>query len=347
MEKTTTKKTKKANKNLLIALGIACALLVIVVIGILMFFRSPERQVANGFSNLVNAKSIGVEGTVKSSGGGGRYEATINATTDKKVVDAQAAFKYQGEGTRSSIALSGKTHVLVADDGVLYTKVDQPKKLMASFADSFVAGMLKNTGFASLTQAQQDMALTPLRNSLADAGAKMDGKWLKISQSELRLLLGGGQETSSDCYVQFSHELENNKSARNELAQAYLKHQFVVIGEGLPSDGTSKGYRVSINQAKLKEFKDVVATNSAVKKLGSCGQDILTLGAGNDFNDQSVDLWIDQFSGNITRIKYDKITSDGDTAVDLRLSYGVAVNVTAPQNAIGLETVLPSITAAN
>ena len=347
MEKTTTKKTKKANKNLFIALGSACVLLVIVVIGVLMFFRSPERQVANGFSNLVKAKSVGVEGTVKSSGSNGSYETTINAVTDKKTVDAQVAFKYQGTGARNSVALSGKSDVIVVEDGALYAKVDQPKKLMASFADSFVGAMLKSTGLASLTQAQQDMALAPLRNSLVDAGAKMEGKWLKISQPELRLLLGGGQETSSDCYVQFSHELENNSSARNELAGAYLKHQFVSIDDSLPADGTSKGYRVSIDQTKLKEFKDAVASNGAVKKLGTCGQNILTLGAGDDLNDQSVDLWIDRFSGNITRVKYDKTTSDGDVAVDLHLSYGVAVNVTTPQDAIGLEKVLPSITAAN
>ena len=345
MDKPTAKKTKATNKNLFIALGVACALLVIIIVGVLMFFRSPERQVAGGFANLINAKSIGIDGTIKSTSAAGSYDTQVHAVTNKKVVDSRLDFTYKSAQNNSM--LKGKAQAVVADDGVLYAKIDQPKKFMESFANSFVAPMIAGAGLSALTPAQQQLALTPLRTSLVDAGSKMEGKWLKISQSQLRRLTGGSANSNSDCYVQFSRELQSNSGARNDLAGAYQKHQFITIDQSLEGEGSSKGYRVAIDQSKLKEFKDSVSSNQAVQKLGDCGQDILTLGASDTLNDQKVDLWIDQFTGNITRIKYDKSTpGDSDSAVDLKLSYGVAVDVATPQDAIGLDKVLPQLFAA-
>jgi hypothetical protein len=344
MEKTTSKRTKASNKNLFIALAVAVTLLVVVIVGILMFLQSPERQLANGFANLVKSDKIGVNGTINATSSNGSYETKIDAKTNKQVAEANLEFKYSG--TNNGAKLSGETQVVVGDDGALYAKLDQPKKFMESFVDSFIKATVAGINANTLTPEQQAMALAPMRTTFVDAGQKMEGKWLKISQPELRVLLGGGTETNSDCYVQFSRELETNIGARNELASAYTKHQFMRIDDGLESEGTSKGYRVSIDQAKLKEFKDSVKDNAAVKKLGSCGQDILTLGAADNLNNQSVDIWVDRFSSNITRIKYERVNSDGNSTVDLRFSYGVSVNAATPSDSINLDSVLPSLIPA-
>lgn len=338
MDKQTTKKKRTSNKGIFVALGVAVALLVIIIVGIVLFFQSPERQLASGFANLVTAKSIGVDGTINAITENGTYKTTIDAKTNKKVTGADIKFEYAG--LRDS-KLNGTFQTVVAEDGSLYVKVNEAEKFMGSFATSFIGSMLSGPSGA-LTAEQQELALAPVRNTLTDAGKKMEGKWLKVTQSELRSLMGG-TESETDCYSAFARTLESNSGARNSLSASYMKYQFINIEEKLEAEGTAQGYRVSIDQTKLKEFKDSVADNEAVKQLGACGQDILTLGASDSMNDQSVDIWVDRFSHSITRIKYDKAEDGNTTAVDLKLSYDVNVDVATPTDTTDLKAVLPAL----
>lgn len=341
MDKQTTKKKRTSNKGLFVALGVAVALLVIIVVGLVMFFQSPERQLATGFANLVKAKSVGVNGTISAVTENGTYATTIDAKTNKKLAGADIKFEYTG--LRNS-KLNGNFQTVVAEDGSLYVKINEAEKFMGSFASSFIGSMLSGPNGA-LTSEQQELALTPVRSILTDAGKKMEGKWLKVTQAEFRSLMGG-TESGTDCYGEFSRKLESDSGARNSLAASYLKYQFIDVEKKLEAEGTAQGYRVSIDQAKLKEFKDSVADNAAVKQLGACGQDILTLGASDSMNDQSVDIWIDRFSHTITRVKYDKAENGNTNAVDLKLSYDINVDVATPQDTTDLKAVLPAITPA-
>ncbi|MBH2007266.1 hypothetical protein I8H83_01525 [Candidatus Saccharibacteria bacterium] len=336
MDKQTTKKKRTSNKGIFVALGVAVALVVIIVVGIVLFFQSPERQLASGFANLVNAKSVGVDGTISAITKNGTYKTTIEAKTNKKITGADIKFEYAG--LRDS-KLNGAFQTVIAEDGSLYIKVNEAEKFMESFASSFIGSILPEPSDAAAIE-QQKLALSPIRSALGDAGKKMEGKWLKVTQSELRSL-ASGTESGTDCYAAFARKLESDSGARNSLSASYLKYQFIKIEKKLEAEGSAQGYRVSIDQAKLKEFKDSVASNEAVKQLGTCGQDILTLGASDSMNDQSVDIWVDRFTHSITRIKYDKAENGNTTAVDLNLSYDVNVDVATPTETTDFKAVMP------
>lgn len=339
MNKAVAKKKKNISRGLYGGLIVAILVLVVVIVGLFMFFQSPERRLANGFANLVTADTIGVNGAIESDGSFGKMNAKIHATTDKKLVDAHVdATLAVGESGKATADMQ----VIVPEDGMVYAKVSEPKKLMDSLGDSFITSLFTEVPGLVLSEEAKSSFMGPLRQSLKESGERMEDTWIKVTQEQLRRSTGDA-EASTDCYIDFARELKSNKKASDQLAGAYHKYSFIVIDDAkVKSEGTSEGYRVSLDQAKLKEFKDSVSDNEAVKKLGSCGLDILTLGASDSLRDQSVDVWVDRLNSNITRVKYDKSDGSDMSSVDLRFTYGGKVEVSQPNDSIGLLDALPS-----
>lgn len=339
MDKAAAKNKKKTSRGLYGGLVVAVLVVVVIVVGLFMFFQSPERRLANGFANLITASSIGVEGNLESTGSFGKMNADIHAATNKKLVDAHV-------NATLAVGESGKAvadmQVIVPEDGIVYAKVKEPKKLMNSLGDSFVTSLFTEVPGLVLSEQAKSSFMGPLRDSLNESGERMEGTWIKVTQEQLRQSTGDAQ-VSTDCYIEFGRELKSNSKARKQLADAYHKYTFIVIDDAtVKPEGTSQGYRVSLDQAKLKEFKDSVSDNEAVKKLDKCGLDILTLGASDDLRDQSVDIWVDRLTSDITRVKYSKSDTGNSSKVDLRFSYGVKVDVAQPNESIGLLDALPS-----
>lgn len=335
MNKNISKKTTRG-RGLVVAVVVAVLLLVVVIVSSLMVMQSPEKQLASGFANFMTAKSIAVDGTVATSTANSKLTLSVAGVTDKKVADGQMKFDY---ATNTGLKLDGKVQLLVSQDKTMFAKIDQPKKLMESYATVLIQSVPAfSAGVA--TDAQRSAIETQLRSSFTSFGEKLDNKWVKISQDDLRKF--GGSNIGSDCYIAFAQKLNSDASARNQLANAYQKNRFFKITNKLDPEGSSAGYRVGIDQAKLKDFKDSVATNEAVKQLGNCGLDILTLGASDELSDRTADIWIDRFSHAITHIKYSK-TSDTDVSsdVDLKFSYDKSVQVTTPATTVNFDSLMP------
>lgn len=339
MNKAEKKGKIKSRKGLYIGLVVALLVVIIVAVGLYLFLQSPERRLAKGFSNLVTASSIGVDGVMESNTPIGSFAFTIGAVTDKKQVQADVDMNLKvGESGEAKTNIE----VIVPEDGVVYAKVKEPKTVMSELSESFFTSLYSETPGLILSEDLRNTLLTQIEASLNESAEKIDDKWIKVSQEQLRATTGD-TEANTDCYIEFTRELDTNASARNNLASAYMKYQFIVIDDSLESEGTSQGYRVSIDQAKLKEFKDSVSDNEAVKKLDGCGLNILTLGASDDLNDRSVDIWVDRFSNDITRIKYENVEGeDSSSSVDLKLKYGVKVDVQQPSESINLLDAMPS-----
>lgn len=340
MDKPTTQQHTYSNRKKFIALGVAIAVLIVIVIGLLFVLQSPERQLANGFANFTKASSIGVNGTIAATsntgaGSGGTYTWKIDGKTNKEVATATAAVKYT-DGSKTK--LDGTIHAIVVDKNTIYLKVDDPAKFMGSFAEVVTTsvpggnvGSIKGVDIAG-----------SIRTTMTQIGANMKDKWVKVSSDQFKSMFGGGS-TSTSCYAKFADTLKTDTKARNELASAYTKYQFVNIDSSLPAEGSSQGYRVTIDQAKLKEFRDSVGDNAAVKQLGECGESILTLGASDSLNDQTADIWVDRFSHDITHIKYDKVSATGSSTVDLHFDYDMSVSASAPEQVIDLQKVFPTL----
>lgn len=343
MTKADTASKRKSHKGLYGALAIGVLVVAVIAAGLYMFLQSPERRLANGFANLVTASSFGVDGTIKSTTPVGSFAFDIDAVTNKQQVSADVGVNVKvGESGEASTSLQ----VIVPDDGVVYAKVHDPKKLTKELSESFFTSLYTDTPGLTLSDGLRQTLIGQIEASLKESAERIDGQWIKVSEEQLRTTTGDA-EANTDCYVAFARELDTNSSARNKLAAAYTKYRFIIIDDSLESEGTAQGYRVSIDQAKFKEFQDSVRENEAVKKLDGCGLDILTLGASDNLNDRSVDIWADRFSGNITRIKYEHTENeDSSSDVDLRLRYGVKVDVQQPSKSINLLDAMPSFFVA-
>lgn len=340
MDKQTTKKKSSVKRNGLIAAAAVLVLIIaIVVVGLVMFFQSPEKKIADGLANLIKAKSIGVEGTMVATSSLGDVTATVSGQTDKKVAGADIAFQYT---TEDDSKLDGKVQSIVDQDGTLYVKLDDPKKFTEQYADTFLSNLFGQVGGSSLTPEQRAIFFAPMRQSIVNIGDKLDDRWIKITESDIQSFTGESGN-GTDCYIAFSQKLDSDKSARNNLAAAYVKYRFIKIETSVEDDEYGKGYTISLDQAKLKDFKDAVSDNAAVKELGSCGLDVLTLGANSDMSDQSIDIWMNDLSNEITRVRYTKPDGERTTAVDMKLSYNVPVDVSTPADATTLEEVLPTL----
>lgn len=340
MDKQTTKKKSSVKRNgLIAAVAVLVLVIIIVAVGLVMFFQSPEKKIADGLANLIKAKSIGIEGTMAATSSLGDVTATISGQTDKKLASADIAFQYT---TEDDSKLDGTMKSIVDQDGTLYVQLEDPKKFTEQYADTFLSNLFGQIGGSALSPEQRAIFFAPLRQSIVDVGDKLDDRWIKITDSDIQAFSGEGS-TGSDCYIAFSQKLDSDRSARNNLAAAYIKYRFIKIETAVEDEKYGEGYTISLDQAKLKDFKDAVSDNAAVKELGSCGLDILTLGANSDMSDQSIDIWMSDISNEITRVRYTKPDGERTTTVDMKLSYNVPVDVSTPTDATTLQDVLPTL----
>ncbi len=336
------KSTAKAvNNGLIIAIIVAIALLVAVVVGLFVVMQSPDKQIASGFANLIKSETIGFDGKIETTGASGASSTIMSGVTNKKVADGQIQLN---RTTIAGAKLNAKVQLAVAEDGAVYAKIDQPKKLMESYATTMINSVPIN--YETKPSEEQAQALQKqVDANFAAIGDKVENKWIKLTQDDLRSF--GGTDKGSDCYVSFAQKLADDAAARKQLAKAYSSNRFFKIDEKLERDGSAQGYRVSVDQAKYKEFKSAVAANESVKKLGDCGTDILTLGVADTLGDQTADIWVDRFSHNITRVKYSKPGDAGAMSnVDIKLSYDKSVSVTAPSDAVMMKDVINQVFAA-
>lgn len=330
------KSSKQAIKNkgvTLATIAVIVLLVVVVVLG-LLFMQSPEKQIASGFANLVDTKTLGVDGSVTSASSNVKTQISIAGVTDKRVADSRVLFSLQAGAAEK---FGTKAQVIVADDGTPYAKVDDPRQLITAYG-KFVLGVIPVTSLKGLDATQRKAVEDGIAKNSALLADKLGNKWIKLDSNSLA---AGGGTGDLGCYVSFARKLEEDAGARKQLSGAFKKSQFFTVGKKLDRDGAAQGYRVGIDQAKIKDFKDSVADNAAVKSLGSCGTDILTFGATDNINDQTADIWVDRLSSRITRIKYTKQQSEGSTvAVDIKFSYDKSVQVVTPTDVVSMKELI-------
>lgn len=292
---------KKKRTNLIISAIIAAVLVVAGAVSAFLYFswkNSPEIVALDAVTNLINVKSATVAGDIK-------IDAGID---DESIQSAVISLNANVIGISSSASAS--IAVTTEDD-----------KFTVSASEVMLSDGKLYLNFDGLDNYLQDI----------------DDTWWEVDVPEIAKsfenFIGASMSNSIakayNCLIDYGNSLSSNKSG---LAEIYQNHQFITIAK---SDFyKSNGYKVTIDEKTLKDFKNELNALPASKTFRSCVDYNLTTEI-EDYININVDKSIFEsptiyFAVNNQHEISELHLSGNGYSADLKLTYPATSAVSAP-----------------
>jgi hypothetical protein len=314
---------KKTKKPLIIALIIATILAVLVGGSSLVYglwYQNPNKVVTDALINVTTAKSSTYIGTINVNSNGTKADIGLTA----KQIANTGSIDTTVNLTMPDKTLSLNGSVLVDSTGDLYVKVEKLAAIVAEFKDQI--GM-----FASSTQSA----------TLDQLVAKIDGNWIKVSNTDLNSI-SSTAATTKTCTSDALNKFQNDKAAISEVTDLYKKNSFIVIDKELGVKDGSNGYAIKSDQTALKAFLESLKTTKIYTTLHGCDSKF-TIDTSSiatslpDSKNSTLELWVSSWSHQITKLNFNDTGSDGTTtAITITPTFNQTVQITTPKSSITL-----------
>jgi hypothetical protein len=338
-------KKPRKKKGLFVGIISVAVLAVLGVAGVFAYTvwnQTPEKVIADSILNLLKAKTVSLTGTYNFES----KTTSNNASAVKSVAPSSPLTKWKliidGKGTRVgagemnvtySTTIKGKDISLkgsgmVATDGSLYVKIEKITELLQSQgADN---GLIK--------------AFQPLIKNI-------DGKWIKISTDDLKLL-DSELPKKNTCVQDALKKIETDKAESNEIIDLYKNNSFIVIDQKLGVEKGSVGYRIKGDDQKYKSFIKGLNTTKLLKDLQKCDKKTYTLTppatdkSTDKTKSETVEVWISEQKHELT-----KITASNDTKTEkynftVEPIFDVDVSIATPSKPILIKDLIQQIEQA-
>ncbi len=307
---------------------IAIIVILFVIAGVIYYFairQQPTNVVMDAVVKAVQAKQVASEGTLQLPLE--RFDGQLDVTFSANKVNHDGSFDatvtYSSKTVKKPVTVKGT--VIFAADGTLYLKANHLDKAIAAAYQEM--GVLYNQ-MQMPGQTAQPFNMTAV---VTNMGRYLSDRWIKFP------VQAKDSKTSSPlaCFQAAAAKFNANSTEREAIIDAYKQHDFLVIDDhSLPDEGSSDGYRLSVDQTKLSAFKHDVKQTTVGKLLAGCLDNADTTDMNRVASDASattVDVWIDTYTHHITHIK----TAGDDAALtmDIRLDVGADTQVTVPTEA--------------
>lgn len=275
---------EKKSKKKPIILAVAAVLAVVLTGGVVfgLWYNKPENVVADSFMKILTAESsegtltakISDEGTPTVSIAGG-YKQSL-----EQEMLGKAKIEIDDNGKKYSL----DSAFAVSKDQTMYVKVDKLRETIDG-----------------LTEAQPMIGFyTEVFN---DVITSVDGKWISISQSDLKELTGEDQaDKELVCVEQKYNEFLKDTKQQNELKALYEKHTFIKVeSKGTETvDGVfSNRYLLSSDVKAANEFANGAKSLTVFKNIDGCLEQDLA----KDVNDEIKDA-VELDEGEKTTAEY-------------------------------------------
>ncbi len=332
-------KPKFSKKQLIIGGVIAIVLLIIAapLAVYALWYNQPDKVVADAFGNSMSVKSVEAEGSYKVSG----YEAPSLTTNFKLVSQDQDTAQVDLKMTSSDgFDTSGS---MIMDGSTAYVKMNKIKEMMNYTSDMDGLAMMEY---------------------FDDIITKIDGKWISISDADLKKMSNdfGGQVSDNkqlECSQAVLKKFSTDSKMQNQISDLYQKNRFFVIKQTLANENVngsdSNHYIMDVDQGKLKAFMLGMKDTDVFKALDGCSDDDLaqslkdqadsTVEADPDMAN-TAEIWVDRWSHQLTKIKMTSKskTTEAQNVFESTLKMNAAsVKVDIPKDSITLSELVDDI----
>lgn len=314
---------KKKRKGLIIGIIIAAVLVVLGGAGAFAYtfwYQNPEKVVTDSIVNLIKADTVKYTGTATISGDM-KLKVELNGTSMLSASDVNA-----------KVAFSLQDHDYTLEGSARFDKKGDAYIKLKNL-DAFVKSYYKN---------QEITEDTSLFDKVI---AKVDNKWIKVSFNDLADLdeeLSKKQKCVSDALNKF----QNDEKAIDEIAKVYEKNKFITIKQDLGSKDWSLGYTIDSDTSKSRAFMKALRDTTVYKTLHDCDSSIAIddeqieqAAPANDEYNEHVELWVNQWTHNITKFQATSTQKDSDSKSDFAINpvFNEKADIETPKDAITLK----------
>lgn len=312
---TAEKPTKKSSKKILIAVIIAILLIMAGLLAYFLWYQNPDKVVTDGIRNALVAKSAVTDGTatIESDQAVATLKIASKSSQDDGSINVDLTIRPL-VGDAKSQTLNLRAEAVRGKDDTVYIKLTNLKPAIDRFLTSQFSGKSD-----SETALQQQLIAS--MSMLTD---KFDGQWIKFASADLAMV--GNQQCVSDA-------IGSTATQGKELANIYRDNKFIKIEENLGVKNGSQGYRLSYDRAAAAGFMNAVKTSELAKKLEKCSIKLSDFDANKVVVPERFELWVDQWTHQISRVVINDKKEDTTTKLDLGTNFNVPVSVDVPKDA--------------
>lgn len=334
----------KNRRRLIIALIIAVA----IIFGIggftvyALWYQSSEKIVMDAIGNALSAKTFSGKGSVHHKGSGFETTLSFDGSIGYKEGGVVTA-KYNTKNS-NDLETAGAINGVMNPSGNIYLKANH---LMDIYLMATKQNQTNVSEFESLVNMQTISAFDFLIKPIIE---KIDDKWVKFGAEDMRMV----DSTFGDeyeCKHKVITSLESDTHKLKQIAERYQENKVIRVKETLPAQEGSVGYVINIDQTMLKNFMESLQSTKFYTELQACSkngmppfdEDVADL---DKLSSSRTELWIDQTSRQLTRIKSTSTISRGgdkeSTTFDMKTKINTPVKVTEPKDFVPFKEALPT-----
>ena len=314
---------KNSKKKLVI--GIVVALLLVLGGGGAVFglwYNKPENVVADSFMKALTATSSeGTLNTKVTTKGSPTFTLAGNyKQSEAKELLGAAKLEIEDNGKKYNL----DTAFAASKDQTLYVKVDNLRKAVDG-----------------LTEAEPMVGF--YAEVMSDVITSVDGKWVSISQDDLKELTGEDQtDKELTCVDQKYNEFLKDSKQQKELRDLYEKHAFIKVKQvGTETvDGVySNRYELTGDEKAANDFANGAKSLTVFKNIDSCLEQDLAKDLNDDMKDAvktdskektKVEYWVGVISHQPVKLTVTSSSDDGTLNLEFKPKLNTKPSVEMP-----------------
>lgn len=286
------------------------------VAGYFLWYQNPEKVLTDGLVNAIKAKTV-------------NYTGLLSVEFEN---DASLKIELDGKNKLNAAEMNAKATIVYADKEIVLDgsamMVESDLYLRFNNVDRLVENFLP---------AEQEAS--ELRAAIDTFVSKVNGQWVKVTSDDMALF---SQEASDRqrCVTDVYKQIESNDAIMSEVADLYKQHKFIVVAESLGTKDGSMGYRLELDEAKLKNFTQAANDTQLYKQLRECDSNIdATKDIEVTDDGMRTEVWVSRWSHEITKVRMESTeqTKDVKGTFELSPKFNEVVMIEAPESFLTLE----------
>lgn len=333
----------KRSRTKLILIIVAAVLVVLLGSGAAVYalwYNNPQKVMIDALQSAATARTSVTSGTIVIAveDGADDVEADISFTTKAHQVDSHGQLAAQLKLTTGDTSTSFSGEAMVAESGAVFVKFNDVAKLYKDFIEQQdMAAMLK-----------QDQALSKSIDTLIK---KIDGKWIKISQDDIRQVSSRyDYDKFKACYQAAQNTLMQSREQQQELRAVYTDHEFITLTPqgGETIDGAlTNHYAVGVNVSKAYDAYAAYENSAYAKASQACNTHVsdavseyekVKKPSDSDIRDQQqqmdkvkTDVYVTQFTHQLKRVTVSYADNESKSSFHSTFDFDFSQQVSSPE----------------
>lgn len=342
---------KKKRTGLIVGIILGSLALIAIIASVLVYFlwyQNPQKIVTDAIVGAVTSQKSITEGKITFKNDDVDVKVDIKSSNDAPKSSFDATVKVSGDAIGDLGEFQMKLAGVMGDDGTIYLKADGLQEIADAAVEIYMQSFDSELeSYDAATRAQYKQMFEQQMSSLIDPIiSKIDGKWLKVSSSDL----SDSKETK--CVMDAMAEIQKDDTYMREVGDAYRKHPFIVLkDEKIDSRDGAKGYELDIKgmEGKGEDFAKSLKDSKISKKISDCSDSDDSFSDDSEANvddaaeNTKVRIWIDTMSHKLKEIEV-TVDYDGSEVVStFKFEIGKSEDIKIPSGAQDAKEVIEDI----